>query len=116
VLRTLHAEGAQSSIYLLTKTTDKYRFPDELIPEDLYRVDYLVSRTTYSETAGLVAADMSKVYNPQDIDAFKSDIVKHFTWPGREPLPFMSFLGSISCCELGTETTMERLHNMSPFS
>ena len=36
---------------------------------------------------GLVAADRSKVYNSQDIDAFKkSDIVKHFTWSNREAI------------------------------
>lgn len=74
---------------------DKYRLSDELISEDLYRVDYLVSRTTYSETAGLVAADRSKVYSPQDIDVFKSGIVKHFTWPGREPLPFISLFSDL---------------------
>lgn len=67
-----------------------YRLPNLLIPEELYRVDYLGSRTTYSEKDGFIAADTSKVCNSQDIDAFKDDIVKHFTWSNREPMPFIS--------------------------
>jgi hypothetical protein len=30
-----------------------------------------------------------------DDDAFKSDIVEHFTWPGREPLPFISLFSDL---------------------
>lgn len=87
---TLDTGGAQSSMHVLTRTMDNYRLPNLLIPEYLYRVDYFGSRTTYSETEGLVAADRSKVYNFQDIDAFKSDIVRQFTWGNRKPLPFIS--------------------------
>lgn len=69
---------------------DKYRLSNDHLPPKLYRIKYSGSRTAYSPQDGFVAADTSKVYLEEDEDEFKEDIVKQFTWPCRDPLPFIT--------------------------
>lgn len=78
---------------------EKYRLSNESLPSKLYRIHYPGSRTTYSENEGFMAAHRTKVYRKQDVDDFKSDIVKQFTWHCREPLPFISLFSDLDHAE-----------------
>lgn len=69
---------------------EKYRLPSDKVPSCLYRIDYPGSRTKYFPSEGFVATHRSKVYDEDDDDEFKRDIVKQFTWGCDDPIPFIS--------------------------
>ena len=60
------------------------------VPPELYRVDYLGSRTTWTSQEGFKAADTSRAFGGKDLLDFKRSIEKSFTWSYRDPLPFIS--------------------------
>lgn len=60
------------------------------IPNELYRVDYPGSQTTFSGTNGFSASNTSKVYGNKALAEFKQAVVNQFTWGCRDSLPFIS--------------------------
>ncbi|KAF7126146.1 hypothetical protein CNMCM5793_002568 [Aspergillus hiratsukae] len=78
---------------------EKYQLSKERLPLELYRIQYPGSRTTYFEEEGFTAAHRTKVYREQDVDDFKSDVVKQFTWHCRDPLPFISLFSDLDHAE-----------------
>ena len=69
---------------------DAYRLSNQWLPPELYRVDYHGSRTIYSQTEGFLAAHRTKVYGSLDINVFRRDLEKYFTWSSQVPTPFIS--------------------------
>jgi hypothetical protein len=60
------------------------------LPDELYRVHYPESRTTFSIQQGFEASDTAKTFGADELNDFKRAIEKHFTWSCRDPLPFIS--------------------------
>jgi len=60
------------------------------LPNELYRVDYPGSRTTFSSLDGFTATDTTRTFGDNELNEFKCAIEKQFTWSCREPLPFIS--------------------------
>ncbi|EEA23475.1 hypothetical protein EYB25_006208 [Talaromyces marneffei] len=78
---------------------DEYRLSKRDLPLYLYQVDYPGSRTTYFPEVGLFAANTTKTYPEQEVETFKTDIVKQFTWSCRESLPFINLFSDIKHAE-----------------
>ncbi|KAI9923383.1 hypothetical protein MW887_009933 [Aspergillus wentii] len=68
----------------------EYRLSNENLPSRMYRIDYPGSRTGYSRSEGFMAAERRKTYEDQADSEFKRDILKHFTWDCKDPVPFIS--------------------------
>lgn len=60
------------------------------LPDELYRVHYPGSRTTFSSLDGFTAADTTKVFGTDQLIEFNRAIENQFTWSCRAPLPFIA--------------------------
>jgi hypothetical protein len=60
------------------------------LPNELYRVHYAGSRTSFSSQQGFAASDTTKTFRYDELNEFKQAIGKQFTWSFRESLPFIS--------------------------
>ncbi|KAJ2896186.1 hypothetical protein MKZ38_005754 [Zalerion maritima] len=63
------------------------------LPLELYRVSYPGTRTAYSPTTGLTAADTKSTFSASSLDEAKElrlAVEKQFTWTNRNPTPFIS--------------------------
>jgi hypothetical protein len=79
-----------TSLSIANLTMDVYVCSKIDIPTELYRVNYLGSRTAFSSTEGFSASDATKVYNTNELADFKQAIMNQFTWSCRASLPFVS--------------------------
>ncbi|KAH6645576.1 hypothetical protein BKA67DRAFT_585600 [Truncatella angustata] len=50
------------------------------LPNELYRVHYAGSRTSFSSQQGFVALDTTKTFRYDELNEFKQAIRKQFTW------------------------------------
>lgn len=64
------------------------------LPNELYRVDYAGSRTSFSSQQGFAASDTTKTFCYDELNEFKQAIRKQFTWSCRESLPFISLFSN----------------------
>jgi hypothetical protein len=60
------------------------------LPNELYRVHYAGSRTSFSSQQGFAASDTTKTFRYDELNEFKQAIRKQFTWSCRESPPFVS--------------------------
>ncbi|THV50027.1 hypothetical protein BGAL_0168g00090 [Botrytis galanthina] len=60
------------------------------LPNELYRVHYVGSRTSFSSQQGFAASDITKNFHYNESNEFKQAIKKQFTWSCREPPAFIS--------------------------
>lgn len=60
------------------------------LPDELYRVHYPGSRTTFSGLDGFTAADTTKTFGTDGLNDFKRAMENQFKWGCRDTLPFIS--------------------------
>jgi hypothetical protein len=69
---------------------DTYTRSKSDLPNELYRIDYPGSRTTFSSLGGFTAADTTKNFGTTGLTEFKRAVENQFNWRCREALPFIS--------------------------
>ena len=69
---------------------DEYRCGELDVPAILYRVNYLSSKTSFSDKQGLTAADQNPMPKAMDLSRFKETVEQHFTWHSEKLSPFIS--------------------------